>query len=493
MPTAHSIEAATSGMNVADFSVNDSFASHLPLILIDTIGENIMIHETWDNDKGHMVPIQGIEPNVLGTLYIFSNGTASNHLTDAPTWQTPISIRRRGNSSMSYEKAQYKINLQTETGQENRLPLLGMDDEDEWVLSGSMIDKSLMRNYLAYTTALQIMPYAPEVRYCEVFLLEDGKPIYQGVYLLTESIKQGPGRVEINTTDSVGSTRSYMLRRDRLNPDGIMLDTYATREQLSEGFLELLYPKNEEATPDVIRVIEKEISNIEQVIYSDDPSVFLTYPNYINVDSFVDYFLINEFFTNYDAGFHSTYYYKDLRGKLCIGPVWDFDGTIDNYVEQELYVENMPFYHAPWFDRLVNHTEFVEKLVARYHVLRKSVLAEDSIMSTIDQTARYLGPAEKRDWLRWNHVYTGYHSFTLLAYTNDEGHLIHRLTRNYDQELIKIRYLLGEHGKVMKTNLKNLIRETGMVSNASDVQKNTILVIGFILLFFSVAVIARRE
>ena len=67
------------------------------------------------------------------------------------------------------------------------------------------------------------------------------------------------------------------------------------------------------------------------MLYSQDEALFKTYDRYIDVDSFVDYFLLNEFFGNYDAGNHSTYMYKESGGKLHIGPVWDFDQAMNNY------------------------------------------------------------------------------------------------------------------------------------------------------------------
>lgn len=49
-----------------------------------------------------------------------------------------------------------------------------------------------------------------------------------------------------------------------------------------------------------------------------------------DMSSFVDYFILNEFTCNYDAGWLSTYIYRDVRGKykMCI---WDFNSACDNY------------------------------------------------------------------------------------------------------------------------------------------------------------------
>ena len=48
--------------------------------------------------------------------------------------------------------------------------------------------------------------------------------------------------------------------------------------------------------------------------------------------SFVDYFILNEFTCNYDAGWLSTYVYKDIGGKYKM-VLWDFNSSCDNYTE----------------------------------------------------------------------------------------------------------------------------------------------------------------
>ncbi len=196
---------------------------------------------------------------------------------------------------------------------------------------------------------------------------------YQGVYLIGESVKQGLDRVDISKYKATENYNSYMVRRDRYDEESIMLKTYATQNKLSTGYLGLRYPSKIYVTPKMIDYIEKDISKIEKILYSDNSSEFSTYPDYINVDSFIDYFIINEYFGNYDAGNNSTYMYKELGGKLSIGPVWDFDGAVDNFTEKPMNVKAMAFQTAPWFDRLTKDKSFVLKLQKRYAQLRRTL------------------------------------------------------------------------------------------------------------------------
>ena len=62
----------------------------------------------------------------------------------------------------------------------------GMASENAWVLNGPYLDKSLIRNYMAYTLGQHLHVLAPDVRFCELFV--DGE--YRGLFLIMESVKE---------------------------------------------------------------------------------------------------------------------------------------------------------------------------------------------------------------------------------------------------------------------------------------------------------------
>jgi hypothetical protein len=318
-----------------------------------------------------------------------------------------------------------------------------------------------------------------------------------------ESVKQGAGRVALNDGPPRGGEHSYLLRRDRYDPERPMLKTYATEKGLSAGYLGLLYPKNDKLDDAVFRYVEADVSAAEKVLYAEDVNVFLTYPNYIDVGSFVDYFVLNEFFGNYDAGWNSTYYYKDLGGKLCVGPVWDYDGIMDNYIPVPMDPEAVAFGNAPWFDRLLRDRSFAERVLARYAELRRGPLSPDRIETLLHDTARYLGPAQQRDWQRWQDIYTGskYALWdTVTPITPSESpqvteptHL-RRQTDSYEQELLKFRSLLHVHGASIPNALPEMaFPRANVVSAADDYKKNSMFVAVFLLAFVAAAWIARRH
>ena len=65
---------------------------------------------------------------------------------------------------------------------------------------------------------------------------------YLGLYILYEAAERGEGRVELSRYDESQVQCDFLLRRDRYETEGIILDTYATREGLTEEYLEVQYP-----------------------------------------------------------------------------------------------------------------------------------------------------------------------------------------------------------------------------------------------------------
>ena len=82
---------------------------------------------------------------------------------------------------MAFDKPQYYIKTLDENAEQLPIDIWGMGSDSEWVLNGSMADKSMIRNYLPYRIAAQIMEYSPRCRFCEVFYEADGTYTYQGV------------------------------------------------------------------------------------------------------------------------------------------------------------------------------------------------------------------------------------------------------------------------------------------------------------------------
>lgn len=478
-----------------DNTIKSNFSTHLPLVIMDTNGEEPKADSAWDSEKGYFAPLDH-DPYVSGSISVIDNENEVNRLADNPVVESDIKVRLRGNSSLSFDKKQYLVKFTDSDGSKNKQDVLGMGLDHEWILNISYIDKSLIRNYMGLNIAGQIMPNIPENRYCELVVKDGEEYKYQGIYLIMESIKQGEDRVSISEYDNKFKTSSYLLRRDRFNETGIIIDNYGRQNELTTGYLEIKYPSKKDITKKTIDYITEDINKFEKTIFSNDPKEFYKYKEYIDEDSFIDYFIINEFFTNYDAGYHSTYSYKEIGEKIKMGPVWDFDMGIDNIRKIPLKIDSTAMHDTPWFRQLLRDSRFTTKLIDRYHKLRKNVLSEENIIKYIDDTVDYLGPAQDRDWKRWEQGYT---SKYLIDVEDENGNIIDRNTNTYKSEISKIKNILIKHGTWLDENIDSLYQFSEFEESSIDLEKNknilvsSILSATFIIIFIVSIVLVQRD
>lgn len=477
-----------------NFVLDDEFVTHLPLVIIDLQGNEIPNIYKWTSDGAgreyNEVGLANPDPWVSMSISIVDNDNNENRLNDAPQLTNNGKIKLRGMSSRTFAKHQYGIKLM-DGEEELETSVLGMEADEDWVLSNSLIDLSGIRNYLAMNIGRQIMPYTPEVRFCEVVFKDGDTYTYQGLYLLSESVKKAPGRVEVDDYKDDAATFSYIICRDRYNKTKLTLSTWASDQQLCYGWFSMVYPKDDMLSENAINSIEEELSKIEHIIYSDDPKEFLKYREYLDVDSFVDYYIINEFFLNYDAGNNSTYYYKTQNGKLAIGPLWDYDNAMDNYDKATANVHNSNFAGQPWFDKLLLDKEFQAKVVARYEELREGVLNEEYIERFIDESYEYLGNARERDFQRWEKDYKEKHK--MQSELDSNGNLVFREANTPYEELVRLKDVLAIHGVWMDDELKYFLqyRTSIEISEEGKFDPSGIAVIG-VLIFGAIIILLLR-
>ena len=171
------------------------------------------------------------------------------------------------------------------------------------------------------------------------------------------------------------------------------------------SLVDSVYPGAANLTPALKEAVQNDFSEFERILYSTDYNdEKYGYPSMIDVDSFIDYFIINEFTSNYDAGMYSTYIYKEVDKpyRLC---VWDFNSACDNYQEYVVDPEMFYLHNGVWYSALFKDGAFTEKLIDRYHELRKTYLNEEYLDRYIDETIAYLGDAIDRNFERWDDAF----------------------------------------------------------------------------------------
>lgn len=375
----------------------DTFSSHLPVVSIETGGVVI----PGRPEQGQHV--KDIENSFIqADMRIYDREGELNKLSSQPVLESKINIRVRGNSSRTFDKVGYLFKFTDDAGMERKLKVMGMEKDSTWVLHGPYLDKTLMRNYMWYNLAGQIMEWAPDVRYCEVFLDHE----YQGLYVMAEQISMGEGRIEMTKYDGKSNISSYIVCADRESVNDVQyLDNFTSYALRINGKLEVKYPGASRITPELTEYISRDFSRFEKALYSFDyDTARYGYQNYIDVDSFVDYFIINEVTQNTDAGLYSTYFYKDVSGKLKMC-VWDFNNCCDNYIEDQTPMAGFFMQNRPWYFMLCKDEAFMEKVITRYHQLRKGILSEEAVESYIAGVQSYLGPAIERNFEKWGYSF----------------------------------------------------------------------------------------
>lgn len=327
----------------------------------------------------------------------------------------PIGIKLRGNSSLSFNQKKYTLETRSADGRELPVSLLGMPAHSKWVLLAPYNDVSMARDPLAFQLWRDMGHWGPRTRMVE--LVVDGE--YHGIYILSEAIKRGAERVALNKlkkTDTAGRdvTGGYLLRIDTYNEDDA---TFTSKVPgIGDGIMtsqivwSCIYPKKKNLRSEQMAYIQSYVDSVEQVIQSDrfaDPQT--GYARYIDVPSFVDYFIHTELSLNADGYKRSAYFYKEKQradgtgGKLVAGPVWDYNlaygncnfCNADNLEAWCFEGGNTNPTPALW-QRLLQDPAFRKAVKQRYFELRKGILSTQSLNAYIDRHASAVASATAR-------------------------------------------------------------------------------------------------
>jgi hypothetical protein len=369
-----------------------TLTSNLPIIAIDTDGAVIPNNNRIAVHMGIVDNGPGTRNSIQDTFYGYDGR---------------ISIELRGNTSLDFPKKSYAFETQDDDGENNNVSLLDMPTENDWILYAPYSDKSLMRNTLTFDLARDIGRYAPRCKFCELIINGD----YRGIYVLMEKIKRDNDRIDIaglTPADTAGDalTGGYVLKLD--------WEDYKSNGWYSpiDGTLfHYHHPQKSDLLPVQRDYIKQWIIAFEYALAGDD---FLDpqtgYRNYIDIGSFVDYFMSVELAHNADSYRISTYMYKERDsqgGLLSFGPLWDFNLAYGNQDEGpfgshrrwswEIGLDDINF----WWEQFLHDSVFVDQIQTRWAELRTSFFSTDYIHQAIDSMALYLDEAKERNFTRW--------------------------------------------------------------------------------------------
>lgn len=386
-------------------------SSHLPIVVINT-GNSTFNNATIPDD-----------PKITASMGIIDNGPGvTNNLTDPfNAYDGAIGVETRGNSTQDFDKKTYSLELRTDAGADSSVALLGMGKEEDWILHAMVIDKTQLRIPFSFDIARRAGHYASDWRFVELVIDND----YRGLYLLCERIKRDNDRVDIaklDADDLAGDsvTGGYILRIDWLGNPGFE-SNFNSLAGTDPMYYQYYYPKAANIQPAQENYIKGYIDDFEEAVFASNytNSGGNRYNDYIDVTSFVDFLLINEFSKNSDGYKLSSYLHKDKEskgGKLKAGPIWDFDQTYGmslvcscNDFTGWTYLQNQPECEdlesmPAWWTEMMQDTLFTNHLACRWNELRNGPLHLDSINDWIDDQQQYLGTALTRNFTKWDFI-----------------------------------------------------------------------------------------
>lgn len=381
-------------------------SSNLPIIIINTTG-------------GIEIPD---EPKIDAYMGIIYNGVGiTNYVTDPfNTYKNNIGIEMRGSSSQDvFPQKSYGFETRDTDGLVKDTIVLGLPEEHDWILYAPYTDKTCMRNILSYNISNKMGHYASRTKLCEVILNNE----YIGIYVLMEKIKVDENRVNIsklNPTEITGDdlTGGYIIKIDKTTGAGGdgWTSSFPTSSFTPINFL-YHSPSSTNIVDQQKNYIQDYINQFETTLNSVDFADEVNgYNKYVSINSFIDYFILNEITKNVDGLRISTYLHKDKEsngGKLKMGPVWDYNLAWWNadYCDGNLstgwaYQFNdvcggsgldIPF----WWSKFMEDPRFQNKLKCRWTELRQAELSISSLNYFIDSIANYLDIPQRRYFERW--------------------------------------------------------------------------------------------
>lgn len=359
------------------------------------------------------------EPTIENPLPLFSVNTNGISIVDEPkiaaeytitedgelVQSGSLGIEIRGSSSQMFPKKSFGVETWDAEGNDINASFFGMPEEEDWILYAPYSDKSLVRNVLIYDLARDMNLYASRTELVELSINDQ----YNGVYVFMEKLKRDSDRIDVNKlkddeNDGEDLTGGYILKIDKSNQEGYTdansFDSrYGSSIDETGSPIRYLYdyPKADDITEAQKTYISTYITDFEDALVSDEfTDIDAGYEAYIDVDSFIDFFILNEISNNVDGYRISTYMHKDKNEKLKMGPIWDFNLAFgnanycnggDTNVWAYKFNERCPgdFWFVPfWWDRLLEDPAFVARLKERWNTLRGGVLSDTAILAKVD-------------------------------------------------------------------------------------------------------------
>ena len=347
------------------FYVEISYFTGLPRILIDT----------------NNTPINSKDDYVEGFV------TVKGGLGFEDIAMQEMKIRGRGNSTWTHPKKPYQLKSDSKT------PMLNMLKDKKWLFLAEYSDKSLIRNKISLDIgAMSRLEYTPKGEYAEVFLNDE----YNGTYLIAQKVEVKSNR--LNLPDN-----GYLVEIDqdyRLDADDVFFKPTIFTQKHNENVFNIKEPSVDYNTAE-FNLIKDYINNFEAALFGANfKDAQIGYQAYIDLPSFIDWYLVQEIAKSVDAKYYSSIYFNYIPGnKIKMGPLWDFDlsyGNVD-YANSQ-YTNGFWIKENPWYKRLFEDPAFESEVKERFMYFYNNT---NVILDKIDEYAKQLERAQGKNYEKW--------------------------------------------------------------------------------------------
>ena len=389
---------------------------------------------------------------------------------DSTLYEGIIGIEIRGESSQFFDKKSYGFETWDSQYNDLDVALIGFPEEEDWILYGPFSDKSLIRNKLIYELSNRMGRYTTKTEFVELTINYE----YKGLYIFMEKLKRDKNRIDISKLENTDIDEElisggYIIKIDKSDMEDGSYTDYNSFQSHFDVFgnengdirinFNYEYPKPGEIHANQKNYIKNYFYEFESSLASNnfkDP--INGFRKYIDEDSFIDFFILNELSNNVDGYRLSTYLHKERNEKLVIGPIWDFNLSFGNadYCGGERYdvwcfkfnerclgdYWNVPF----WWNRLLEDEKFVDKLKNRWNQLRSNTLSDNNILTLIEEQYSFLNNETdiiNRNFNKWK-------IFGIYIWPNSF------IGNNYYEEIDFLKNWIKERTKWLDESINNL-------------------------------------
>ena len=308
------------------------------------------------------------------------------------TYQGTTQVRGRGNSTWGYPKKPYALKL------DKKSALLGMPKHKRWCLLANFMDRTMMRNDVAFEIArhMSALDYTPRGQFVELFL----NGVHQGNYYLCEQIKVDEHRVNIAEMDEKATTDLGVTGGFLMEIDSHFDELFRFMSPYAELPWQCKDP--DEVNPQQFDYIQQYVSEMEFSLYDPERFARRDFTKYMDLESFADWWLVYELTMNYETREpNSCFMYKDAdtadaMAKMKAGPVWDFDyGT---FTPERVYQFGTKY--DLYYPRLFEDEAFCQLVQQRWQLVKESDLLTH-ILTYIDQQEQLLEASDELNAPMW--------------------------------------------------------------------------------------------